>query len=78
MDKETKKPEDKQRSGVPFDPVVRFAAYSILFCALSAIIVLRYQNMDMSETRLFFEYWYAWLSIIGLCFLSVYLLRIKT
>ncbi len=52
----------------------QFAACSMLFCAFSAMIILRFQNSTMSETRLFVEFWYAWLSIIGLVFLSAYLL----
>ncbi len=74
MSKNTTENDKNDAVGGRVDPVVRFSAYSMLFCAFSAMIILRFKNADMSETRLFIEFWYAWLSIIGLVFLSAYLL----
>jgi len=69
--------EDKTKprpSGSLFKRLVIFAAYLMMVFAIVSMIGLRFENIDMSETRLFIEFWREWLSLGALLILSAYIL----
>ena len=43
--------------------------------AAAIVIVTRFSNPDMAETRLLIEFWPRWVVVFGLCFLSIWIAK---
>lgn len=41
---------------------------ALILIGFVALLMIRFTNPDMTETRLFMEYWYAWITIIAVMF----------
>lgn len=52
--------------------------YALIIAAIGATIYVRLSHPDMTETRLFIDFWYVWLAVVAVVFAGIWLLGRKT